>query len=78
MRQPNWNRSAEYERTNERTTSGGRRSSSSMKTNQFVIKHEASKQRILDKIVIWHKIVQQRNLSISLFLGVLFWVNFVL
>ncbi len=47
------------EQRNDRTTSGGRRSSS-MKTNQFVIKHEASKQRVLDKIVIWHKIVQQR------------------
>jgi len=60
------------ERRNDRTTSGGRRSSS-MKTNQFVIKHEASKQRVLDKIVIWHKIVQQRctyhilSLSPSLF-----------
>jgi hypothetical protein len=42
--------------------------------NQFVIKHEASKQRGLDKIVIWYTIVQQSILSISL----LFWVNFVL
>jgi hypothetical protein len=55
------------ERTNERHQ-GWLRSSSSMKTNQFVIKHEARKQRILDKIVIWHKIVQQRRYHIlSLF-----------
>jgi hypothetical protein len=69
MRQPNWNpcynQREEYERTYERTHYIRRAKDQQQhenQPNQFVIKHEASsKQRVLDKIVIWHKIVQQRS-----------------